>query len=260
MKIFSKRKLLFFILFILFIFFNLFIDDLRNFVYEESSNTQIFFFEKTQGFFLFSKILNFSEIVKENFQLKEENQELLVKITELSQLKEENQELKNVIGLENNEFELQLVRIRAKDSFQGYYLINAGENNGIEEGQPVITSGEVLIGKIDRVYDDFSRVLLISNQESSIDIEILERDIVALAKGTGEYLSLDLISKDKELKEGDLVVTSALGGNFPEGLLVGRICEVEREDVEAFVKAKVSPLFTLQDLDYVFIIKNSKIL
>ncbi|MFH1894783.1 MAG: rod shape-determining protein MreC, partial [Patescibacteria group bacterium] len=67
---------------------------------------------------------------------------------------------------------------------------------------------------------------------------------------------LDLVPREFEIKEGDSVLTSALGGVFPGGILVGKISKVEKNDVESFQKAQVQPSFDIKELEDVFIIVN----
>ncbi|PIQ07422.1 MAG: rod shape-determining protein MreC, partial [Candidatus Nealsonbacteria bacterium CG18_big_fil_WC_8_21_14_2_50_37_10] len=59
-----------------------------------------------------------------------------------------------------------------------------------------------------------------------------------------------------EIKEGDLVVTTALGGIFPSGLLVGELGKVFRSDVEAFQQAEILPTFDINELETLFILIN----
>ena len=132
---------------------------------------------------------------------------------------------------------------------------NKGEKDGISEEFPVINQQKVLIGKIDKVYRNFSKVLLISNSKSSFDVKVQESEVFGIIKGKGNLkILLDFIHKEKEIKEGDLVVSSALGGFFPQGLLIGEISEVKKSDLEPFQTARVKPAFDIGDLEKLFII------
>jgi len=82
-------------------------------------------------------------------------------------------------------------------------------------------------------------------------------DIYGIVKGKGGLnLDLTLVPKEKEIKEGNLVATTSLGGIFPKGLLVGEIKQVKKSDIEPFNSASLKPLFNLQDLKVVFLITN----
>ncbi len=226
-----------------------------------------------------SKISTFFEGISEIKNLKSENEELKLKIQELIsekaaliEIKKENEILREALnlGLEK-EFELNLAEIIAKDVPQDYLIINKGSKDGLKIGLPVITQQRVLVGKIGEVYDNFSKIQLITSKDSSFDAKIVEKDsnpptalpseaqapIYGLAKGKGSFkLSLDFVPKEKEIKTADIVVTAVLGGIFPQGLLVGEIQSIKKSDIAPFQTAEVRPAFEVKDLDFLFIIKN----
>jgi len=199
-----------------------------------------------------------SYLEKRVSELELENQRLLVEVVSLGGLEKENASLREAlrVGLEKD-FELELSRVINKDIFQDSLLIDKGSEDGISEGFPVITSQKILLGRIGEIYGDFSEVVLITNKNSSFDAMIFEKDIYGVARGEGGLgLLLDLIPKEREVIEGDLVFTTALGGIFPEGLLVGQVKEVRKADVEAFQEAEISSSFDLGSIEEVFIIKD----
>jgi rod shape-determining protein MreC len=129
------------------------------------------------------------------------------------------------------------------------------------------------LGKIGQVYDRFSEVILISNKESSFGAKILvgeseedksssspfaeARVIDGIVKGKGSFnLYFDLIPREKEISERELVITSVLGGIYPQGLLVGEIKTIRKSDIEPFQTAEITPLFNVKNLDYLFIITD----
>lgn len=121
----------------------------------------------------------------------------------------------------------------------------------------MITSQRILVGRIGEVLDNFSKIILISNQNSSFDAKIGDSDTYGLVKGKGHFEAwLELIPKEKEVKIGDTVITSALGGIFPKNILVGEISEVQKSDVEPFQKAKINIGADIKGLRSVFIISQ----
>ncbi|GAG43041.1 unnamed protein product, partial [marine sediment metagenome] len=174
----------------------------------------------------------------ETDNLKFENQALLSQIVTLKELENENKTLREAlkIGLEKD-FKLILSQIIGKDISQDFILVDKGEKDGVSEGVPVITQQKVLVGKICEVYESFSKVMLISNKKSSFDVKILDKDISGVIKGKGDFkILLDLVPRDKEIFNGDTVISSSMGGIFPSGLLVGRIKEIKKSDVDPFQK------------------------
>lgn len=257
-----------------FVFSNLtfFSKKIKNFFYLISSPFQKWLWEtgsKISNFFEW--ILKIKNLKKENEELKLKVQELLTEKAALIEIKKENETLREALnlGLEKD-FELNLVRVIAKDASKDYLVINKGLKDGLKIGLPVITQQKVLVGKIGEVYDNFSKVQLITSKDSSFDVKIIEKEsnqsatssdsqvtIYGLAKGKGSFkISLEFIPKEKEIKTNDIVVTAVLGGVFPPDLLVGEIQSIKKSDITSFQTAEVKPSFLIQDLDSLFVIKN----
>lgn len=204
----------------------------------------------------FAGILDSTKLKKENEDLKLKLQELLTEKTSLEEFKEENHILRDTLGVGlQKEFRLALVELISKDIGQNSILINQGSEDGLSKGMPVITQEKVLLGKISEVYDRFSRVSLISSKDSSFDVEISGRDAFGVIKGNNsQFLNLDFVSQDKEIKQGDLIVSVSLGGIYPKGLLVGLVQEAIENDIEPFYRIKVSSFFNLGETDNILVI------
>jgi len=122
---------------------------------------------------------------------------------------------------------------------------------------PVVTEQKILLGRISEIFENFSRVILISNKESSFDAKVSGTDVTGIARGRGgSKIEFDLVPQDKALEVDDLVVSSSLGGIYPEGLLAGVVSKVSRNDVTPFYKAEIVPLFDLQKTVAIFVILN----
>jgi len=209
------------------------------------------------------KISNFFETISEikrlkseNEKLKLKNQELLSQVANLSEVKRENEILREALnlGLEK-EFKISLAQITSKDISQDFILINKGSRDGIEENMPVITSQKILVGKIYKVYKNYSGVMLLTNKENSFGGKIVGKETLGEVSGEGNLkIIFDLIPQEKEISEGDVVETTVLGRVFPEGLLVGKIGKIQKSDVQSYYQAEVSPFFDLDKLETVFII------
>ena len=259
---FSLRKRNFYIVFVgilLILSLNLYRDGIKNFFYFFSQPIQKFFWKsgnETSDFF--SGILKTRELKKHNEELSIENQRLLGEITKLLEFQKENEILRKALGIElQKDFNLVFAQVIGKDTSQDIILINKGLRDGISSGMPVVTEGKVLLGEIEDPADNFSKVLLVSHTQNSFDVKIQGKEITGLVKGKGDLkLLLDLVPKDQEIKEGELVETSSLGGIFPKGILVGKIEKIMESDVKPFQQAEVSSLFNVPELGTVFIITN----
>lgn len=231
----------------------------KSFFYSLSEPIQLWLWEngiKSSGFF--QAILKAGNLTEENILLKSENQELLSQNIELEKLKKENESLRTALGLGiEKEFDLEIAQIIAKEMSNDYLIVNKGFNHGIKAGFPVITETKVLVGKISELYENISKVELLSSENSSFDIEIFEKEIYSLAEGSGDFnIILDLIPNTEDIEIGDKVISSVLGGNFPGGLLIGQIQDIKKSDTAAFQQAEVKSGFEIRDLKDVFIIKN----
>ncbi len=236
---------------------------IRNIFYLISSPVQKVIWQTGKGLSDFGKtIIETKDLKRENTDLKLKNQQLLAENSSLKELRGENEILREAleIGLEED-FKLTLAEIIGKDVSQDFILINKGSKNGIQKDFPVINQQKVLFGKIDETYKNFSKVMLISNKNSILDVKIQDSDrnntqkIYGVVKGKGDLnVFLDLIPSDVVIKEGDILISSGLGGNLPKGLLVGEIKKKKKNDIKPFQKAEIKPFFDITQTEKLFII------
>ena len=234
---------------------------IKNFFYFASAPIQkIFWHAGSNVSTFFETILEIKNLKQKTDDLEIENQRLLSEIARLKELSKENEELREAmqVGLQK-EYSLYFAAIIGKDTSQEFIVIDKGSNNGVAENMAVITSQKVLIGRVAEVYDNFSRVQLISNTKSSFDVKVQDKDITGLLKGEGnQRVLLDLVPTDKEISEGDIVITSELGGIFPAGILIGKVSSVRKSDTKPFQQANLNTFFKLKESDKVFIIVSLK--
>lgn len=261
MKLFKRKKILIIVIvgIIIVLSLNFFSKEVKGFFYSVSSPIQKSFWQvgKSVSDF-FAGLANSGKLKKESDDLKLTIEQLLAENISLQEIKKENEFLREAleIGLAK-EFRLALAEVISKDINQDCVLINQGTKDGLLEGMPVITQQKTLLGKVIEVYDNFSRVMLISHQESSFDAEIVDSNTTGVIKGKGNFeIEFDLVPKDEEVIEGNLVVSSALGGLYPRGLLVGQVKKVEQSDIKPFYQIAVAPFFDLSEIDKVFVILN----
>lgn len=237
--------------------FNFFQKEIRNFFYSFSAPIQRVFWEagdSTSDFL--SSIFKSGELKSEVDKLKAEKNDLTSQIIGFQELKQENEILRSAldVGLKD-EFELSLTQVIGKDISQDFILINKGSKDGLSEDMPVITEGKILVGKISDVYNKFSKVMLLSNKESSFDAKEINSLASGVVKGMGyPKLLFDLIPKDQIINNGDLIVTDSISGIFPAGLFIGTVTNISKSDVGSFQQADVEPAFDLSEAKNLFII------
>jgi len=249
-----KNKFLIILLIIILGFFllNVFQKQVRGFFYSFSNPIQEQLWragDSTSGFFN-----SFGNSTAQIEKLSSENQKLLQETALLNELEQENKELRKALDLElNKDFSLEMAKIIGKDISQDFIYINKGLLQGLSENMTVITGEKVLVGKIVEIYDNSSKVMLLSNKEMSFDIKIQkDNNIYGSIRGNGNFtLTLDLI--EEQIFENDIVITSSIGNIFPEALLVGKVREINKNEV--FYQARVAPFFNISQAENIFIIK-----
>ncbi len=133
--------------------------------------------------------------------------------------------------------------------------LDRGSDSNLSRGMPVVTE-RGLVGRIIEVFPTASRVQLITDPESAVNVtlQLARTDGVLVAEFNGE-LSVDLIDQNAEVTVGELVLTSGLG-NFPADIPIGQIINVRRRDYELFQEAGVQASVDFEALDIVLIITN----
>lgn len=251
MKLSSQKKTILFIIigFFLVLSLNFFQNEVKGFFYSFSSPIQKSFWGAGSGISdFFESIFNINDIKKENKELNFKIQEMFALQNSLDELEEENKILREVLELGlKKEFRLELAEVIGKDSDKDIILISKGSEDGISKGLSVITSQKVLIGKIEEVFQNYSKVLLISDGASQFQAGISGTNADGLLKGLGSSnILLDLVSMEEEIKEGDLVVS----GDF----LIGLVGAVKKTDASPFQQAEVLPFLKISDLDKLFVV------
>jgi rod shape-determining protein MreC len=145
---------------------------------------------------------------------------------------------------------------RDPSPFLHYIIINLGSNDGILSGMPVVTH-QGLIGRVDAVIADAARIQLITDPTSAVNIRLQSSNVEALLNGsvTGD-LTLDLIPQDVVIQEGDVVLTSGLGGSYPPDLIIGQIINIRKREADLFQLASVQPIVDFSRLEMVLVITN----
>ncbi|MCX6724359.1 MAG: rod shape-determining protein MreC [Candidatus Staskawiczbacteria bacterium] len=255
----------------LFLFFvlNIFVSPIRNGFYTISSPIQKIFWSAGESSSLFlSSLSSGGSLAKENENLKIENQKLLSQLAFLQSIEQSNQAQSDVsVSCQNSGFKLVMAGVIGLDS-EDILSINKGSADGIAEGMPVINQQNVLFGKISKVYKNFSKVMLISNKNSVINVKTqhvpesasaTSSEIDGVVKGEGglnAYLDLVPISDNIDLQ--DVLVTSAIEKSFPKDLLVGKIIQKNKNDQKPFQQAEISLFFNVKSSDNLFVIANFK--
>lgn len=198
-------------------------------------------------------------IIQESQNLLAENRRLAAENLKINELMRENEFLREELGVAKKRgFKLEMTRVFQFNTDGPYRtaLIDKGAEQEIKAGEPVIFGGDILLGIVKEVYPRQALVYLTTDPRTALNVKIVDSLISGRTKGALEHgLSLELITNQEEIKEGQSVVTSGLDG-LPSLLLVGRISSVQTKSGELFKTVKIDPEFNNLFLENVFILKN----
>ena len=134
-------------------------------------------------------------------------------------------------------------------------LLNKGAQDGVSEGDVVITAEGLLVGKIQTVMQNFSRVLFVSDPEFKITAKVMSSGTAGIARGAlNEGMYLDFVVQEDEIKDEDVLIST---GNdlFPPALVVGSVDRVESNATQMFKKVRIRPAIENARLGRVLVIK-----
>jgi len=164
-----------------------------------------------------------------------------------SALQAENATLRNLNGIMPEVIEKRLVgeviSADTSSTLRQRLLINRGGRSGVYKSQPVV-SGDGVMGQVYRTGPFSSEIILITDAEHALPVQVLRSGVRTIALGTGRSTALDLpyVPQNYDVKVGDLLVTSGLGRVFPYGLPVGRVTKVTRDPAEPLANIQAEPI------------------
>ena len=210
----------------------------------------------------YANFLNREEIISQNQQLKEENLNLKSQMQQIYRLESENKRLYKLINSKpktENTYLFADIVSTSKILNKHQILINRGSRNGIKLGSSIVNA-DGIVGHVIRDQIFASEVLLISDLEHAIPVEIVRTGLRSIAIGTGEFnkLRINTLPTNSNLQKDDIVITSGLGGRYPEGFPVGTITEISREVGSPFLEVEVLPFANLKTINEVWVIQTNE--
>lgn len=185
-------------------------------------------------------------LVDENMQLRYQQTVLEAQLQKFLALRNENSELKGLLSATSSDrMRTMAAQILAVDttSSRQIVVISKGSRDGVVRGQAVLDAKGVM-GQIIDVGLMTSTVLLVSDSKCAVPVINQRTGERAIVVGTNHIGRLALINlpKTSSVSAGDLLVTSGLGGHYPEGYPVGFVEEIQNSSGEDFIKVLVSPI------------------
>jgi len=186
-----------------------------------------------------------TQLTAENRRLRDELLVSNARLTRLSAAVADNVQLRALLNAAGNRgLDVQLAAVLNidLDPTRQRLVLDAGANDGVYVGQPVIDAGG-LLGQIVQVMPAYSTVLLLTDPDHAVPVMVQRNGVRMLAFGNGrsDQLQLMNVPLNADIKDGDVVVTSGLGGRFPPGFPVGKVIDLHADDSRTFLVGELTP-------------------
>jgi rod shape-determining protein MreC len=202
-----------------------------------------------------------SQLLEDNERLRRENLVLQGRSHQMASLQAENVRLRALLNssamLRDDVLVAELIGV-SPDPVRHQLVLNKGESDGVFVGQPLIDAAG-LMGQIVEVSAVHARALLITDATHSIPVQVNRNGVRAIAEGTGSLDTLEIhhVSATTDIEEGDLLVSSGLGGVFPVGYPVAVVRLVERDPGQAFARVLATPSAAMDRSRHVLLVFTS---
>ncbi len=199
-------------------------------------------------------------LTRQNQRLREGLLLANAKLNRMAAVAEQNQRLKELLATQHTlELNVQLARVVGVDlgAYRHRLMLNVGRRDGVSTGQPVIDAHGVM-GQVIEVLPTTSVVMLLTDPNHALPVVIERTGLRTVAYGSrdGDRLSLPNIPMAADVRAGDRLLTSGLGGRFPPGFPVGEITSVARAATGMFLEARATPSADINRSDDVLLLHD----
>jgi rod shape-determining protein MreC len=186
-------------------------------------------------------------------------------------LQRENEELREIQGdyqllqdlfnraRETPQFRRQTASVIGYDTSPLFrsIILDKGSEDGVFVGMPV-ESARGLVGQVYRTTDHAAMVILLTDNISSIPARLGTSRATGIVRGggLGGSLTMDWIDPEAQIEIGETVLTSGLGGKFPEDMIIGRVTEIQQQEADLFKRAVIQPAVDFGSLEMLFVITD----
>ncbi len=190
---------------------------------------------------------NAAQLLKEESEaLQQQRIELSQVIGNAAQLLTENRQLRRLLGVIEDKpiYPAVVVEVlyEAATDYRRRLVFNKGSRQGIEPGMPVIDEGGI-VGQVIRVTPFSAEAAMLTDEQLAVPVQLLRNGLRLIAFGSSMPGKVEVryFSSDTDIQEGDVLVTSGVGGGFPAGISVATIESVERDAASGFARALAQP-------------------
>jgi len=204
-----------------------------------------------------SRYLFLVGIEEENKNLKKKIDDLKAQLILYQEGYLEAERLRNLLALKddyNFKFVTACVIGREQVALSKTVVINKGTAHGLNAGMPVL-AGSGLVGRVIDVSWHAAKILLLIDESSNIDAIVQRNRTQGIIRGAGSQgYVLKYISKTQDVEEGDVIISSGIGGVFPKGMMIGQISHVDQQEAGLFFKINVAPSVDFSKLEEVLVL------
>ena len=202
---------------------------------------------------------NYDELLLENQQLKTELLILKSKQQQLINLQREVKRLENLLGttgkIASKSVQIASVNFYSNNPLSQFISIDKGSLDGVQQQQTVIDDKGIM-GQVVLTSPNFARVLLITDPDHQIPIRIQRTAQRGILQGTGhDQAALNFIPKQSDIRVGDILESSGLGGVFPEGYPVAEVIDIQELGESPYLKIIAIPIANINQANKVLVIE-----
>ena len=192
--------------------------------------------------------------------LQAENEQLRTLVAELEEYRQQDERLTSLVGL-SDIYGLETIAADVLSTTTGWdrtATINVGSEDGVQVGQGVVSSCG-LYGQVESVTGTTAVVRLVNDAESSTSAMLQSTNDRGIVQGSYDgTLTLEYISIDSTVGEGDIVITSGKGGVYPRGIILGTVTGVETDSSMLYYSLTVEPIYQIADCEEVLVLTGEE--
>lgn len=206
---------------------------------------------------LWSDYIDLVDVRRENKQLRETVKIMNSRLVADREAIHENDRLKQLLELKSSIKAPSVAALVIGEDSSPWFktlVINRGSVDGLAEGMPVVAANGV-VGQVVKVAAGSARVLLLTDHASGIAALVQRSRARGVVKGKGSsFCSLEFSLRDEDVKVGDMIVTSGIGGIFPKGLVIGEVTMVKKGEYGIFQTIDLRPAVNMAKLEEVLVL------
>ncbi|WP_295624397.1 rod shape-determining protein MreC [uncultured Nitrosomonas sp.] len=196
------------------------------------------------------KLITSFNLLEENVKLRQLYLDRREQLLRLEALEAENTHLRRLLGAvqqiettAKTKVVLAEIQYTPRDPFNHKITLNKGSYHDIELGQAVIDD-KGIIGQITQLYPWSSEVTLLTDKDHAVPIQVVRNGLRSIVSGTGKNNELELryLSVNTDIQQGDLLVTSGIGGVYPPGIPVATVLKIEQDSAGDFALVTSAPI------------------